>query len=381
MKFTSSIKPLSEATNNAVLALPPKATDFRYESITMTLEKETLSLFATDGDITYTTSLGVEPGDKGGTVALSAKRFQDILRNMYDTVAEFKTEKRDGEGEVSFSIKTDRGSYRIAGSISKTEKNEEKITDFDVSFTISADELKKIADTTLFAASTDAMRPAMTGVLFEIHPSELRAVSTDGHRLVRLIRPLTPTKVTDKVKAIIPSRVLSIVQKSLSGEEKVEILINTKDGKVKFVLGATKIVAGLIAENYPNYEAVIPLENDKRMIIDRVEMLGAVKRVGRFSSRGDVRLQIEPKEIRISAENADEGSAAEETLPCDFRSESILIGFNAKFIEEALSHIETEKVMFELSSPTRATIIRPHSDKDKKNDNLLMLVMPVRINV
>jgi DNA polymerase-3 subunit beta len=376
MKFTSSIKPLSEAVSNAVLALPPKATDFRYESITLTLEKKTLSLFATDGDISFTTSLAVESGDKG-IVALSAKRLQDILRNMYDAVAEFKTEKKDGEGEVSFSIKTDRGSYRIAGSTSKGEK-EEKVGDFDVEFSIEGNELKKIADTTLFAASTDSMRPAMMGVLFEIQPNELRAVSTDGHRLVRLIKPLETT-ATDKVKAIVASRVLSLVQKSLSGNDDVKVSINMKESKVQFVIGKTKIVAGLIAENYPNYEAVIPLENDKLMIINRANMLGAVKRVARFSSRGDVRFQVEPKEIRISAENADEGSAAEESLPCDFKNENLLIGFNAKFIEDALSHIESEEVKFELSTPTRATIIKPHNDE--KNNNLLMLVMPVRINV
>ncbi|MFQ3597034.1 MAG: DNA polymerase III subunit beta [Chloroherpetonaceae bacterium] len=376
MKFTSSIKPLSEAVSNAVLALPPKATDFRYESIVLTLEKKVLSLFATDGDVSFTTSVAVESGDKG-TVALSAKRLQDILRNMYDAVAEFKTEKKDGEGEVSFSIKTDRGSYRIAGSISKGEK-EEKVGDFDVEFTIAGNELKKIADTTLFAASTDSMRPAMMGVLFEIQPNELRAVSTDGHRLVRLIKPLETT-ATDKVKAIVAARVLSIVQKSLSGNDDVKVSISTKEGKVQFVVGTTRIVAGLITENYPNYEAVIPLENDKQMIINRANMLGAVKRVARFSSRGDVRFQIEPKEIRISAENADEGSAAEESLPCDFKNENLLIGFNAKFIEDALSHVEAEEVKLELSTPTRATIIKPHNDE--KNNNLLMLVMPVRINV
>jgi DNA polymerase-3 subunit beta len=376
MKFTSSIKPLSEAVNNAVLALPPKATDFRYESLTMTLEKKTLSLFATDGDVSFTTSIPVESGDKG-TVALSAKRFQDILRNMYDTVAEFKTEKREGEGEVSFSIKTDRGLYQISGSTSKGEK-EENLSNFDIEFTIAGNELKKIADTTLFAASTDAMRPAMMGVLFEMKPNELRAVSTDGHRLVRLIKSLETT-AKDKVKAIVASRVLSIVQKSLSGDSEVKVSISTKESKVQFVIGSTKIVSGLIAENYPNYEAVIPLENDKHMVINRTDMLGAVKRVARFSSRGDVRLQIEPKEIRISAENADEGASAEETLPCDFKSESMLIGFNAKFIEDALSHIESEEVKFELSTPTRATIIKPHNDE--KSQNLLMLVMPVRINV
>ncbi len=376
MKFTSSIKPLSEAVSNAVLALPPKATDFRYESITMTLDKKTLSLFATDGDVSFATSVAVESGDRG-TVALSAKRFQDILRNMYDTVAEFKTEKKDGEGEVSFSIKTDRGLYQISGNTLKGEK-EEKVGSFDVEFAIAGGELKKIAETTLFAASTDAMRPAMMGVLFEVKPNELRAVSTDGHRLVRVIKGIE-AKVSDKVKAIVPSRALSIVQRSLSSSEEVKVFISTKESRVQFVIGPTKITAGLIAENYPNYEAVIPLENDKHMVINRVDMLGAVKRVSRFSSRGDVRFQIEPKSIRISAENADEGAAAEETLACDFKSESLLIGFNAKFIEDALSHIESQEVRFEFSTPTRAAIVRPQSDE--KSEHLLMLIMPVRINV
>ncbi|MCS6989175.1 MAG: DNA polymerase III subunit beta [Chloroherpetonaceae bacterium] len=376
MKFTTSIKPLSEAVSNAVLALPPKATDLRFESITMTLEKKSLSLFATDGDTSFTTTIAVESGDKG-SVALNAKRFQDILRNMYDAVAEFKTEKKDSEGEVSFSIKTDRGSYKIAGSLAKGEK-EEKLGAFDVEFAIEGSELKRIAETTLFAASTDSMRPAMMGILLEIHPKELRAVSTDGHRLVRVIKDLD-TKTKEKLKVIVPARVLSIVQRALQNDEEVKIAINVKDAKIQFVFGETKVVSGLIAENYPNYEAVIPLENDKKMIINRSNMLGAVKRVARFSSRGDVRLQIEKKEIRVSAENADEGSSAEETLPCEFNADGLLIGFNAKFIDDALSHIDSEEVEFEFSTPTRAAILRRHSDE--KKDNLLMLVMPVRINV
>lgn len=378
MKFSSSIKPLSEAVNNAVLALPPKATDFRYESITMTLEKKSLSLFATDGDTSFTTAITVESSDKG-VVALSAKRFQDILRNMYDTVAEFKTEKKDGEGEVSFSIKTDRGSYKIAGSATKGEKIE-KLSEFEISFSLAGTELKKIADTTLFAASTDSMRPAMMGVLFEIEAEQIRAVSTDGHRLVKLSKKIK-TNAKEKVKVIVPARVLSIVQKSLSSEEEVNFLVNTKESKVQFVIGETKILAGLISENYPNYEAVIPLENDKEMLINRANMLGAVKRVARFSSRGDVRFQIDQKEIRISAENADEGSAAEELLACDFKTENLIIGFNAKFIEDALSHLEEEEIKFEFSSPTRAAILKPSADTKKSSDELLMLVMPVRINV
>lgn len=382
MKFTSSIKPLLEAVSNAVLALPPKATDFRYESITMTLEKKKLAVFATDGDVALSTAIEVESGDKG-VVLLSAKKFQDILRNMYDTVAEFKTDKKEGDGDVSFSIKTDRGSYRIAGSTQKSDQA--AAPEFDLVFSMPAAELKTLAEKTLYAASTDDMRPAMMGVLFEIEAKQLRAVATDGHRLVRLTKKMD-VGAKEKLKIIIPSRVVNIVQKSIGGEGDVEISISTKDQRIQFKAGETGIIASLIAENYPNYEAVIPLENDKKMLINRANLAGTVKRVARFSSRGDVRLAIAKDTIMVSAENTDEGSAAEETVPCDFGTESLTIGFNSKFIEDALNHLDAEEVNFEFSTPTRATIIRPkhegekNTTDDKKGDDLLMLVMPVRIN-
>jgi DNA polymerase-3 subunit beta len=376
MKFTSSIKLLSDAVSSAALALPAKATDFRYESVTLTLDKKKLSLFASDGDISFTSSIHVESGDKG-TVLLQAKRFQDILRSLYDTVAEFKTDKKEVDGELSFSIKTDRGSYKISGSSGKGE-TDAKHHEYDVEFSLTSEGLKHLADNTLFAASVDSMRPAMMGVLFELEPHQLKSVTTDGHRLVRLTKKME-TGAPNKMKIIIPSRVLGIVQKTLKAEEDVKVSVNAKSERVRFVFGDTTIVASLITENYPNYEAVIPLENDKNMIVNRSNMLGTVKRVARFSSRGDVRFQIDGKEVKVSAENADEGSAAEESITCDYKSEKLQIGFNAKFVEDALSHLTSEEVVFEFSSPTRAAILRPKLD-EKTGDDLLMLVMPVRIN-
>ncbi len=374
MKFSSSLKPLAEAVSNAVLALPPKATDFRYESITLTIEKKKLTMFCTDGDLSFTTSLQTESGDKG-TVALNAKKLQDILKSLPDAVAEFETKKKESDGDVSFSIDTGRGKYKISGSSEKADRDE-KANDYDIEFKLTGEELKTIADKTLFAASVDSMRPAMMGVLFELDAKELRAVTTDGHRLVRLTKN-AEVGAKSKYKVIIPSRLLNIVQKTLTAENDVQISIATKSERIQFSFGETTIAGSLIAENYPNYEAVVPLENDKKMLVNRSNLLGTVKRVARFSSRGDVKLNIETDSLKVSAENADEGASAEETITCDFK-DALTIGFNAKFLEDALSHIGSEEVHFEFSTPTRAAIIKPVGD-DKKDD-LLMLVMPVRIN-
>ncbi|MCG8344151.1 MAG: DNA polymerase III subunit beta, partial [Chlorobiales bacterium] len=134
----------------------------------------------------------------------------------------------------------------------------------------------------------------------------------------------------------------------------------------------------LIVEQYPNYEAVIPLENDKKMIVDRALFYDSVKRVGRFSSIGDIRFSISPSSVLLAAENVNEGESAQENLPCTYEGDQIDIGFNSKFVEAALAHIDEDNIVVELSSPTTAVILKPEKEKD--NGSLIILVMPVRIN-
>ncbi|ACF13310.1 DNA polymerase III, beta subunit [Chloroherpeton thalassium ATCC 35110] len=377
MKFSSSIKHLSEAVNNTVLALPAKATDARYESINLKLEQNKLSLFATDGDISLTLQTNVESSDSGAA-SLNAKKFQDVLRNMYDAIAEFSVTEKESAEQLSFLIKTDRGSYVISAQAGFEEESAGSLQ-FDLNFPISREHLAGLIDKTIFAASTDGMRPAMMGVLFEIEAETIRAVSTDGHRLVKITRNHN-TGAEGKLKIIVPSRVLGIVRKLFSEDGDVEISIDANSQRIRFRMGETILLCSLVSENYPNYEAVIPLENDKTMLLNRSNLLGSVKRVGRFSSRGDVRFHVQENSLAVSAENADEGASADESVPCEYKDEAILIGFNSKFIEDALQHLNAEEVIFQFSSPTRAAIILPKQEEDA-NEDVLMLVMPVRINV
>jgi DNA polymerase-3 subunit beta len=378
MKFRLSIASFLEVVNNAALALPQKSTDFRHENLVLTLDKKNLSISATDGDILLDTNIQVETGDKG-TVSIQAKKLQDILRNMYNTDADFKAEKKgDGNGDATFSIKTDKGNYKIAASLDKVDKEEDKLK-VDYEFKLPATELRNLTDKTMFAASTDDMRPAMMGVLFEIDGESIRTVATDGHRLVKFIKKVK-TGVKEKSKFIIPNRVMTILQKITSGEEgDVTMAVDSENSRIKFSFGETQLVASLINENYPNYEAVIPLENDKKMLVNRSAIQSTVKRISRFASGGQIRFSVAKGELKVWAQNNDEGSEADEQVVCDYSSDSLTIGFNAKFVEDALNHLDSQEVTFEFSSPTRATIIKP-KDEDKAAEELLMLVMPVRIN-
>ncbi|MDX2130368.1 MAG: DNA polymerase III subunit beta [Chloroherpetonaceae bacterium] len=379
MKFSTSIKKLSEAVSHATLVLPAKAADPRFDSIALTLENNTLTVFASDGEFSLSRRLTVE-GDGNGAIALPSRRFNEAVSNLYDAQADFKAEQKEAEGTMSFSIKTNLGSYKVAGGSEKTEK-EDIIKSNDLEIKLDVLQLKDIADKTLFAVSTDSMRPSMTGVLFELEPKMLRAVATDGQRLVRATKKFD-TGAKEKTKVIIPHRVLSVAARVLPGEGEVVLTFDLKVQRISFECGDVRLIASLIAENYPNYEAVIPLENDKRLVIKRQEMFQTVRRVGRYSDRRDVRLQVSENTIKVSAENQNEGSFAEETLLCEYKNDGMLIGFKSDLIADALDHLETEDVVFEFSSPTRATIVKPKHDetKEKKPEDILMLVMPYRLN-
>jgi DNA polymerase-3 subunit beta len=373
MKLTSSIRQLQDAIGKVAQAIPAKTIDARFETVHLSIESGSLTLFATDGELSITAKSEVETTDTGN-IGIKAKTLQDFLRSMYDTAVTFVIERQEISDHGTVHITTDKGKYKIPCQFeSKTEKHEKS---YDISLEIETTELLDLIQKTIFACSVDGMRPAMMGVLFELEGSMMTAVSTDGHRLVRCRKSLS-SDFAEKQKIVIPARVLSILQK-LAQHESITMKIDSNRKFVRFIIGNIVLDASLIIEPYPNYDAVIPVEHDKHMIIDRSMIYDSVRRVGRFSSIGDVKMVIEGELLRIMAENTNEGEAAQEELSCLYSGENITIGFNSKFIEAALAHLDDHEIRIELKSPTTAVIFKPH--KQEEDDKLIVLVMPVRIN-
>lgn len=373
MKFTTTIKKLQDAVSKVILAVPSKSLDARFDNVHLQLQDGSLTLFATDGEMSITAKCEVTSSDRG-TAGIRARTLQDFLRSMYDTSVTFEMERQTGGDQGTVNISTDKGRYRMPCTFG--ERPESHKRNFDLSIGLKPTELQDIIHKTLFACSVDGMRPAMMGVLFEFEGGVLTAVSTDGHRLVRC-RKATTTEVAEKQKIVVPARVLSIVQRLLQNEE-VNMSIDAERRNIRFQAENVELESALIVEPYPNYEAVIPVENEKNLSAERLLVHDSVKRVGKFSSIGDIKLQIDGTNLIIMAENSSEGESAQEELPCTFSGEEITIGFNSRFVEAALAHIETDEVSIELSSPTTAVIFKPK--KEENPDDLIILVMPVRIN-
>jgi DNA polymerase-3 subunit beta len=150
---------------------------------------------------------------------------------------------------------------------------------------------------------------------------------------------------------------------------------------VKFQTDDLLLVSRIIDERYPNYEGVIPADNDKTLKVNRAEVLAAIKRCSIFSNAvtNQIRMSINPEGLEVSAEDVDFGGEAKEALNGEYSSDEILeIGFNAKYLEDALTHIDNDDVVFQFSTPTRAGLIQPKEQTEEMD--VLMLVMPLRLN-
>ena len=202
----------------------------------------------------------------------------------------------------------------------------------------------------------------------------LRLESTQ-FRLGKISNPDLKTTVERDV--IVPAKAANLVAKSFSDSE--EITINFSATQIEFKSEKTSILSRLIDEQYPNYEAVIPRENQKAMTVSRSAMLSSLKRVMIFSEfdTRQVRLQLGKNSVTLTADNTEEGANAKEEVSCDYNHDDLLIGFNGKQLEESLSHIEGDEVTFKFSTPTRACIIEPVK---QSKEEVLMLIMPLRLN-
>lgn len=369
MKFIVSSTDLQKALSKTSAVVPTKSTLPILENFLLELEGDELKVTATDLELSLSVTTRLK-GSEDGKIAVPARRVLETVRALPETQVTFSA---DSSNKVA--ILTETGQYRLTGESSEEFPSVPQFKG-DQQMAMPAEMLRRLIAKTLFAVSTDELRPAMMGVLFQMKRDELCAVSTDGHRLVKLTVQQSPLKKGEK-DIVIPGKALNILAKSAE-ESAYTIFLN--DSHVMFQFGNTTLISRLIEEKYPNYESVIPKNNDKRMVVNRSDMLASVRRVSLYSSltTHQIRLSVQEKELKLSAEDIDFGGEAWELMNCQYDQEPLEIGFNAGYMVDVLSHIDTDEAMFLFSSATRAALVQPGSQREQ--EELLMLIMPVRLN-
>ena len=370
MRFSASSIELQRVLGNIGGVIPTRSTLPILENFLFEVSDNRLHITATDLDTSMSVSLQVKNGENG-TIAVPAKRLMETVRALPSTEINFTAQGDNNK----ILMKTDNGEYRLTG---ESSENYPAVPKFkaEAELKIGGDTLSRLITKTSFAVSSDELRPAMTGVLLQIKKNEIRAVATDGHRLVRLINSSFSSAMGDR-EVVVPAKALNLVLKS---SDESESAVSFNENHAMFSMGTTRLVSRMIDEKFPNYESVIPLENDKELLVDKNQLLASVRRTALYASSTthQVRFSLRKGSLAVSAEDIDFGSEARETLPCEYSAEAMEIGFNSSYMIDMLSHIDTDQVQLMFSSPTRASILRPVSQRE--GENLLMLVMPVRLS-
>jgi DNA polymerase III subunit beta len=341
------------------------------ENFLFEIDKNSLTVTASDLQTSMITEIIVESKEKGN-IAVPARILLDTLKNLPDQPVTFSVD----ESTYSIEISSDNGRYKLAG---------ENATDFpkvpavsnDFSAAISSEVLARAVNNTIFATSNDELRPAMTGVYVNLGEKNTTFVATDGHRLVRYRR--TDIKSDNGNSIIIPRKALNLLKATLPAEN-TDVSIDFNMSNAFFKFGNIRMICRLIDERFPDYENVIPSANPIKMTISRTDLLGSLKRISIYANKTthQVRLKITGSELQVSAEDLDFSNEANERLSCDHEGEDIEIGFNARFLIEMLTNLDTDQIKLNMSAPNKAGVIIP-AEKEKGED-ILMLVMPVMLN-
>lgn len=371
MKFSVASGELQKCLANVGGVIPSKSTLPILENFLFDLEDKKLTITATDLEISMSVTLTVKDASRNGKIAVPAKKFLETVRALPLTDVHFHADMSSNKIDLT----TDNGEYKLTG---ESSDNYPAIPEFKANqdFSMENEVLRRLINKTMFAVSLDELRPAMMGVLFQIGKKEIRAAATDGHRLVRFIKSAVPSGNISR-DVIIPSKALNLVVKSL---EAAPCKISLSDTHVMFSMGTVTLISRTIEEKYPNYESVLPLDNDKKLIVGKDQLLASVRRTALYASSTtrQVRFSLKKDSVTVSAEDIDFGSEAHENLTAEYSGETLDIGFNSAYVIDVLTHIDTDKVQFMLSSPARAAIVKPETQQE--GEDILMLVMPVRLN-
>lgn len=341
------------------------------ENFLFSLDGSTLTVTASDMQTVMTTELEVESRDKGA-IAIPARLILDTLRSLPDQPISVNVD----EETFGTELVTSNGRFKLAG---ENSLDFPRVPQVNRNFSVEMDSnsLGSAIANTIFATSTDDLRPAMTGVYVQLTEEHTTFVATDGHRLIRYRRE--DVKSPNSTTMILPRKALNLLKSSLPNET-MPVKAEFSNSNAFFSFGNIKMICRLIDERYPDYENVIPQNNPNKLLIERTELLSSLKRISIYSNKTthQIRLKIANDEMVISAEDLDYSNEATEKLSCEYKGEDMEIGFNAKFLIEMLNNLSAKTVSLELSQPNRAGLIIPVEKKD--NEDTLMLVMPVMLN-
>ena len=323
-----------------------------------------MTISGTDLDISVSVSVEAEV-EEAGSVTVPAKKFAEIARELPTAPVHIVA---DG---VEVRIESGRSRFKLFGLPPEEFPTFPEVDSGDA-WTMQAADLHQLISRTAFAVSTEESRPILNGVLWQLRDGKASMVATNGHRLARLTVPLEG--VAPEADLIVPPKALQQVERLFPKEGAIKV--SRSQNHLAFRSEERSVYTRLIEGPYPNYQQVIPSDNDKKAVANRDNLAAAIRRMAVVASDQThrVRMSFTPGSLAFRVQTPDLGEAEEE-MSVDYDGEALEIGFNANYLLEVLRYMPEEDVLMEFKAPERAATFLPAS----RELDYLCLVMPLRL--
>lgn len=369
MKFTVTRQNLHSGLAAVSASIPTKTTLPVLSNILIETGDDGVWMSGTDLDVAVRIRVPAEVSE-GGSLTAPGKKLQEIARELPDQPVEISS-----RGD-QIELRCGRSHFRLNGLPAEEFPTLPEV-EFESGWSAKGKDLQSLIHHTAFAVSTEESRPILNGVLWELRNGEMRMVATNGHRLARMSMPAGSTDQTT-TELIVPPAALNQVQRLFS--EADDVAVARSGNHLGFRAGTTEVYTRLIEGSYPNYEQVIPKDNDKWAIVGKKDLESAVRRMAVVASDQThrIRLQFEEGRVNLNVLTPDLGEGHDE-LELQFEGEDLEIGFNANYLLEVLRYMPTNDVKLTFKAPERAATVLPVAPEGESAPDYLCLVMPLRL--
>ncbi len=366
MNFTITRQNLHTGLAAVSASIPSKTTLPVLSNILFEATEEGVWMSGTDLDVAVRVKVLADVKEPGSLTA-PGKKLQEITRELPDQPVEVTT-----RGD-QIELRCGRSHFKLNG-LPADEFPTLAEVDFSEGVTVTGADLNRLIHHTSFAVSTEESRPILNGVLWELRDGEMKMVATNGHRLARM-GVSVPSNGTPRADLTVTPAAQTQVQRLFKDDD--ELAVARSGNHLGFRADTTEIYTRLIEGQYPNYDQVIPRDNDKSAMIDKKAFESAVRRMAVVASDQThrIRLKFESGRVHLNVLTPDLGEGHDE-LEVGYEGDELEIGFNANYLLEVLRHIPSDEVNFKFKAPERAATIEPAGDDVP---DYLCLVMPLRL--
>ena len=375
MKFIVSSTDLLSHLQSIGRVINSKNTQPILDNFLFRIEDNTLTITASDLETTMETSLHLDTVEQEGAVAIASRLLIDTLKEFPEQPLSFTVNPSNCAVEISWAS----GKFNIPGASADEYPTKPTMPADATQVSFPTEVLLEGLNRTLFATAEDELRPVMNGIYFDLQTNGATMVASDSHKLMYYKR--TDILRDTAASFILPKKPAALLKSSLAKINDT-VMLAFDDKNAVFTFPGYTLTCRLVEGNYPAYRTVIPTNNDNKVLIDRLELLIAVRRVAVCSNQASnlIKLKVADNSIVISAQDLDFSVSAHERVNCRFDGHEIEIGFKSTFLIDILANLPSTNVSLELSDPSRAGLILPVETEDEHEETLALL-MPMTIGV